>query len=323
LALFAAPAAQAADNLVRKVDSFDFLVDYSGSMMMKDMALKANKMDVAKDVLTRVNAGIPDLGYQGSLHTFAPVGTLVPLAAWNQAAMAGRIATLQNDLPVFGRMTPMGTGLANLAGAYSAMARPTAIVMVSDGASNTGIAPVAEAATIYQSNPGLCFHVISLADSAEGQAILDKIAALKQCTVMVKAADLLADQAAVDKFVADVFYTAGGITETSIVLRGVNFAFDSYALDSTAKGILDQVATILKAQPAKITLQGWTDYIGTDAYNKVLSQRRADSVRDYLVQQGVPAASLATEGMGKSYKFDNKTDEGRYLNRRTELLFNE
>ncbi|MCH5276892.1 MAG: OmpA family protein [Desulfovibrionaceae bacterium] len=316
------PVAHAAESIVRSVDSFDFLVDYSGSMMMKSPAVKAPKIDVAKQALTKVNNAIPDLGYMASLHTFAPASTLLPNAAWNQGAMNQSLASLRDNLAVFGRLTPMGNGLSTLAPEYAAMARPTAVIIASDGLSNRGVDPVAEAAAIYQSQPGLCFHIISVAEAgSEGQATLDKIAALNNCTVMVNAVDLLNSQQAVDQFVADVFYDT--VEEEAIILHGVNFAFDSYALDSKAIGILDEVASILKTRSGvNVTLEGWTDSIGTDAYNKGLSQRRADAVKKYLVKQGVPAQTITTKGMGKSFKYDNATEEGRYLNRRVELIFN-
>lgn len=315
------PMALAQSSLVRKVDSFDFLVDYSGSMMMKSTTLGAPKIDLAKDVLDKVNAAIPNLGYLGSLHTFASPSTVLPLAPWNPSTMAQAIGSLRNDLPIYGRLTPMGEGFLALQGEFAQMKRPAAIIVTSDGEQNLGIDPVAEAAAIYQSQPGVCFHVISLADKAEGKAVLQRIAALNSCSVMVEAGDLLANQAAVDKFVADVFYTSG--MEEAIVLRGVNFAFDSSALDAKAVSILNEVVTILRAQPnTRIILEGWTDWIGTDEYNMGLSQRRANSVRDYLVRQGIPASNITAIGKGKSYKYDNRTDEGRYLNRRTELIFN-
>ncbi len=320
LAMGVTSAAQAVETMIRKVDSFDFLVDYSGSMMMKHTALKQNKMDLAKFVMTRVNRSIPDLGYKGALHTFAPAGTVMPLAPWAAEPMDKAIASLSNDLPVFGRLTPMGTGIASLAPEYAPFPRPTALIMVSDGASNYGSDPVAEAQLLYRSQPGICFHVISLADTPEGQETLQRIAALDKCSVMVDAKSLMQSQAAVDKFVEDVFYTKA--MEEAMILRGVNFAFDSYALDKNAQGILDEVAAILKGRPGiQTSLEGWTDYIGTDEYNAKLSQRRADAVRDYLVKKGVPANSITAKGMGKSYKYDNATDQGRYLNRRTELLF--
>ena len=316
-----ASAAQAAD-LVRKVDSFDLLADQSGSMMRKAPELKMTKAAAAKQVLSAVNEAIPDLGYKASLHTLAPAGKVVSYGDWDRSAMNDGLASLATDGVIFGRMTPMGDGFAANSGDYAVMDRPTAIVLASDGANNTGIDPVAEAAAIYQAQPGICFHVISFADTEEGQAVLDKIAALNSCSVSVKGADLLADQNALNQFVADVFYTNGTHEEEALVLHGVNFAFDSYALDAKAQGILDEAAAVLKEKNVNVTLEGWTDSIGTDAYNKKLSQNRANAVKAYLVEQGVPASKLTAVGMGKSYKYDNATEEGRYLNRRVEILFN-
>ena len=314
-----AGASQAAD-LVRKVDSFDLVVDQSGSMMMKMEGSKMTKAAGAKQVLTSVVEALPDLGYQSSTHTVAPAGTVTAFNFFNRALMRDGLASLKTEGQIFGKLTPMGDGLNAIAPEYANMARPTAVVLASDGASNVGIDPVAEVAAIYQANPGLCFHVVSFADTQEGQAVLDKIAGLKDCSVSVKGGDLLADQKALNQFVADVFYTEG--VEDALVLHGVNFAFNSYALDAKAQGVLDEAAAVLKGKKVNVVLEGWTDSIGSDAYNKKLSQNRANAVKNYLVEQGVPAANIEAVGMGKSFKFDNATEEGRYLNRRVEFIFN-
>ena len=314
-----AGASQAAD-LVRKVDSFDLVVDQSGSMMMKMEGSKMTKAAGAKQVLTSVVEALPDLGYQSSTHTVAPAGTVTAFNFFNRALMKDGLASLKTEGQIFGKLTPMGDGFNVLAPEYANMARPTAVVLASDGASNVGVDPVAEVAAIYQANPGLCFHVVSFADTKEGQTVLDKIAGLKDCSVSVKGADLLADQKALNQFVADVFYTEG--VEDALVLHGVNFAFNSYALDAKAQGVLDEAAAVLKGKKVNVVLEGWTDSIGSDAYNKKLSQNRANAVKNYLVEQGVPAANIEAVGMGKSFKFDNATEEGRYLNRRVEFIFN-
>ncbi len=313
-----AVASQAAD-MVRKVDSFDFLVDYSGSMMAQDSSLDMVKMAAAKQVLSSVNNTIPDLGYKASMHTFAPAAGVVSYGDWDKDSMESGIASLKTNLPIFARLTPMGNGMAANSADYASMARPTAIIIVSDGGNNRGVDPVAEAAAMYQAQPGICFHVISFADNPKDQATLDKITSMKDCSVSVKAADLLADQQAVNQFVADVFYTTG---EEALVLHGVNFAFDSYALDAKAQSILSEAAEVLKDRSVDVVLEGWTDSVGTDAYNATLSQNRANAVKSYLVKEGVPASSLNATGKGKSFKYDNATEEGRYLNRRVELIFN-
>jgi outer membrane protein OmpA-like peptidoglycan-associated protein len=63
--------------------------------------------------------------------------------------------------------------------------------------------------------------------------------------------------------------------------------------------------------------------VGSDEYNQVLSERRAGSVRDFLVQQGVPAATVSASGFGKTQPVvSNDTPEGRQRNRRVELVVN-
>jgi len=113
----------------------------------------------------------------------------------------------------------------------------------------------------------------------------------------------------------------GCIIEQTIVLRGVNFEYDKDQLTAEAKGILDAVVPGLTSQP-KLTLEigGHTDSRGTDAYNKSLSQRRANSVKAYLIEKGVSSERLAAVGYGEAKPIaDNKTDEGRAENRRVEF----
>jgi OOP family OmpA-OmpF porin len=106
-----------------------------------------------------------------------------------------------------------------------------------------------------------------------------------------------------------------------IVLRGVNFAFDRAEIDSASAVVLDVAADTLKSCPnVAVRVEGHTDSIGTDAYNQGLSERRANTVRNYLIDRGVPASRLTAVGFGESQPIaSNDTDEGRALNRRVEL----
>jgi OOP family OmpA-OmpF porin len=69
-----------------------------------------------------------------------------------------------------------------------------------------------------------------------------------------------------------------------------------------------------------VDVSGHTDWIGTDAYNQALSERRANTVKDYLVQKGVDASHIRTFAYGESQPVaPNTTPEGRALNRRAEI----
>jgi OmpA-OmpF porin, OOP family len=111
-------------------------------------------------------------------------------------------------------------------------------------------------------------------------------------------------------------------TKQRIVLRGVNFDFNSSDIRPEARPVLDQAAEILKANPGvDVKVEGHTDSVGTAEYNQALSVRRAESVYRYLVNRGVDPERFRVEGFGKSQPIaSNETEAGRAQNRRVELI---
>jgi len=109
--------------------------------------------------------------------------------------------------------------------------------------------------------------------------------------------------------------------EKRIELRGVNFANNSAKLTSASSAVLDDMASTLKRYPdQKVEIGGHTDGSGTRSYNLSLSQKRADSVREHLIDQGVAAGNLTARGYGPDNPIaSNKTSAGRASNRRVEL----
>ncbi len=102
----------------------------------------------------------------------------------------------------------------------------------------------------------------------------------------------------------------------------VSFDFDSAQLKPAFLRTLDKVSTVLRRFDRSIVhVIGHTDSAGSERYNQSLSERRAQSVADYMSRQGVSPGRLRTEGRGELEPRDsNATEAGRQLNRRVELI---
>ena len=102
---------------------------------------------------------------------------------------------------------------------------------------------------------------------------------------------------------------------------GVNFEFDSAKLTADSKAALDDALKVmLNNSGLMVEVAGHTDSVGTESYNKALSERRAKAVKAYLVERGIDGDRLTTRGYGESEPVaDNATEAGRAENRRVEL----
>jgi OOP family OmpA-OmpF porin len=99
------------------------------------------------------------------------------------------------------------------------------------------------------------------------------------------------------------------------------FEFDDATLKPAARERLDQlVARLAGVAELEVAVRGHTDSIGSEAYNQRLSEQRALSVKDYLIDRGVSPAAVRTMGMGEAEPIaSNSTAEGRAQNRRVEI----
>ena len=106
-----------------------------------------------------------------------------------------------------------------------------------------------------------------------------------------------------------------------VVLGDVNFDFDKATLKPTADEKIDKaVAHVNKMSGEQFELKGYTDSIGSEAYNLKLSQKRADAVRNAMIKKGAPADRITAKGYGEaSPAASNSTKAGRAENRRVEL----
>ncbi|WP_084630514.1 OmpA family protein [Desulfovibrio aminophilus] len=323
--LLLASTAFAAPKMTPKVDNFILFQDYSGSMAMDYKGGAKTKIALAKETLLAMNAKIPALPYKGSLYTFAPYGKFQELKPYDKAGLDAAIGKIKTDYEIYGRQTPMGDGLMSLDPVIGTSSGRIAVVLLTDGENNLGTDPVAEAKALYAKYGNrLCIHVVSYADTAHGKRIVDELRAISKCAVFVEGA-ALKDGAVMDQFVKDVFYDMGAAPAASdkevIVFRSLNFGFDKFAITDEMIPSLEQALLLLKQRPEmEIVVEGHTDSIGTEVYNQGLSERRAKSVSDWLVKNGIDSQRIESAGYGKMKpKYDNSTAEGRALNRRVEI----
>jgi outer membrane protein OmpA-like peptidoglycan-associated protein len=112
------------------------------------------------------------------------------------------------------------------------------------------------------------------------------------------------------------------VTEKIIITQKIHFEFNKANIRPISFPILDDVAELLKQNQniKKVEVGGHCDWIGGDAYNQRLSEKRAQAVVTYLVGKGIDAGRLTAKGYGKTVPIaDNNTTEGRAKNRRVEF----
>lgn len=258
------------------------------------------------------NAGI--IGFGGRDRIVMPV---VPFDRGGLASTADSLK-IMGDVDGFGGETPFRWVLPEAAAALGAHEGPKAAVIFSDGMPDYPERAIVAAASLAE---GTCVHTVQTGNDPEGKAFLEAIAGMSTCG-SYRSADSIRDPGAFTTFVKEVMfeeYTT--ICEGTIRLRGVNFAFDKYDITPESAVVLEVAAQTLKECPSWIiSVQGNTDSIGTEVYNQGLSERRADSVADYLSSLGVERSRLTTVGFGETRPIaPNDTEEGRALNRRVEL----
>ena len=174
------------------------------------------------------------------------------------------------------------------------------------------------------------------AEAAAAEAAKDRAAAQAQqraAEAETQKARQAAAQAEAEKaqLRAQLLSQLNSILQTRDSARGlivnmsdVLFDTGSYTLKPGAREKLAKISGIVLAHPGlTLQIEGHTDSVGGDEFNQQLSERRADSVRDFLAEQGVAPSSITARGFGKTQPVaTNETADGRQRNRRVELVVN-
>ncbi len=304
-------------TLAKKVNGFAFVVDTSGSMMMTSQLDGTIKMATAKTIVGLINDRIPALDYDAALCTISPAAAVVQNGMWDRVALGNAASALRVDLPVFGRMTPLGADMD----ALKSFVNGGAIILVSDGHKNLGPDAVAGVKALLQST-GAKLHIISLADTPEGKDTLKQLADIAG-DACVEGRDLLFNPAAVDAFVKHALYDE----VTTVINTSVYFATAKYNLTPESMSTLDQAINTILNTPRgvrTVEIEGYADAQGgLGLSNQKLSGNRAAAVIEYLISKGVPADKIYGRGNNVSFKANNNTPApGRQQNRRVDLIIN-
>jgi outer membrane protein OmpA-like peptidoglycan-associated protein len=163
-------------------------------------------------------------------------------------------------------------------------------------------------------------------DAAEAQATMIANKQISEAAITAVQGQAESDKAALRSRLAgqlnSILQTRDSARGLIISMSDVLFGTGQYSLMPGTREKLAKVAGILVAYPSlNIEVGGYTDNVGADSMNQRLSENRANSVRTYLVQEGVGASSVTAKGFGNTFPTaSNDSSSGRQQNRRVELL---
>jgi len=242
-----APFKFTAKDYVQKVDNFLVILD--GSTSMGDKYDGRMKLNLAKDIVNRMNQTIPELAFKGGLRTFGqgsclPKGNtsliygITPYAKADLADAVSKVKCTGGNSPLDDAIVGAGPDITKLAG-------KTALIIVSDGL-QMGKAPVAPAAALKKAmGDNLCIYTVQIGDAPEGKLLLDQVAAAGGCGFAVNAKDISSSAAMAD-FVQKVFIQKAGVRDSD----GDGVPDDRDKCPNTPRGVkVDADGCPVKAAP--------------------------------------------------------------------------
>jgi OOP family OmpA-OmpF porin len=251
---------------------------------------------------------------------------------------------------------PLAKAIAASGEDFKSAQGPIAVVIVSDGL-DMDQEPVKAVETLKgQFGDRLCIDTVQIGDDPSGKAVLEQIAKTGGCGYATTA-DRLATSSSMAGFVESIFLAKAapkpvpmaaskpmdsdkdGVPDNldqcpntplgaTVDARGcwtyaakVLFDINSAEVKSEAYPMLTEAVQILKQNPnLKVEIDGHADITGAPEYNMILSEKRAQAVKDFFVTRGIDAERLTTKGFGITRPAaSNKTKQGRSKNRRVEL----
>lgn len=320
-------------DLIRTVDNFIVLFDTSSSTNQMVPGKDIAKIMAAKNLLKDRNAWLPDLGYQAGLYIYTNDETMVGtfkevygMQPYNREAFDAAI----DQLPEKGAgPTMLQAGLSGLRKVVAGLSGKTAVIMFTDGTFTIRKGPKKpiQIAQEITRDKDICFYLISSAKEDTEKQLLAAVAEINACSRVVRLAAFMDNP----NYIGGALFTTKTTSYTrlkpttqvvGVAVGDILFDFNSSVLQSGYNAKLDELAGYLQSNPdAYVVAGGYADSVGDEEYNLALSQRRAASVKSYLVDQaGIDAKRVVALWFGELNPVgDNMTEDGRQLNRRVEV----
>jgi OOP family OmpA-OmpF porin len=315
------------EDFIKTADNFLILFDSSSSMKeFVNKGTKETKYDVVRKILAERQKVLPDLGYNAGLYLYTPFQEVYPMGPYDPAKFSAAIDSLPAEPK--GR-TPLPTGIRDIEPILEKLSGKTAVFIFSDGTfdQHTGVkVPEAYTRELAQSND-VCFYMISSATNWQAEKRLGDMAKANACSRVIPIEAFINNP----EYMTGALYTvkASAVVETTTEariagLRANNglFEFNQSDIRPEFQSELDEVGMFLQNNPsAYVQLVGYTDSIGTEEYNLGLSQRRADSAANYLMNtHNISRERIVVTYYGEANPVaSNDTEEGRAQNRRVEI----
>ncbi len=342
---------QKVDNFMVVVDTSSSMSGkYKGTDFAGDP--EPTKLSVEKEVLNRINQTLPEISITSGIRSFG----FGPCTDWGFTKLNKSLAPHTTSsfsegidtLVCSSGGSPMAEALAATATDLESTSGNIAVLVISDGY-QLDASPASAAQELKETyGDRLCIYSIWIGGKKEkpGRATLQRLSDISVCGFV---ADLskVATPGAMADYVTRVFFNEVEIepepldTDGDGVLdvndkcpntpkgakvdkdgcwayHGVFFDFDESTIKPEFLPLFDNAVFVLNQNSdLTVEIQGHTDDVGTEEYNLELSEKRAQAVKDYLVEKGIDPARLTVKGFGKSNPAeDNDTEEGRAYNRR-------
>jgi len=315
------------DNFVKTADNFIILFDTSDSMAeYVDKGAKITKYDVARKILKQKLALLPDLGYNSGLYTFGAEKAIYPMGPFDK----GKFTQAVDSLPAQPKgPTLLAQALRKIEPDLQSQTGKTVVFIFTDGTEDfSGATKNPEDYTqAYADKYNVCFYMIGDATDNRSAKRLADMAKANACSRVVPFKQFTDNP----NYITGALYVVKAneriVTTTESRITGLKvgdvlFGFNQTDIMSQYTADLDQLGMFLKKNPnAYALLVGYTDSIGSEEYNLGLSNRRADSVAAYLMNnQGVGQDQIVVNWYGEANPVaGNDTAEGRAQNRRVEI----